>query len=71
MLKNYDPAKDKRFSGTVRLPFMARPRLRVCILGDAQHCDEAKALGIPCMDVDALKKLDKGGKDGKKKVKKK
>lgn len=32
------------------------------MLGDASHCDEAKANGIPCMDVEALKKLNKDKK---------
>merc|ERR1712100_592459 len=29
MLKNYDPQKDKRFSGTVKLPNTARPKFTV------------------------------------------
>ena len=62
MLKNYDPSRDKRFSGTVRLPTVARPNLKVCMLGDDRHCDEAKAAGMPCMDVEALKKLKKNKK---------
>merc|ERR1711915_148431 len=37
-----------------------------CVLGDQQHCDTAKAEGIPCMSSDDLKKLNKD----KKKVKK-
>ena len=45
-----------------RLRHIPRPKLRVCVLGDASHCDEAKAAGIPCMDVDALKKLNKDKK---------
>ena len=61
-LKNYDPQKDKRFSGTVKLKHIPRPKLKVCILGDASHCDEAKANDIPCMDVEALKKLNKNKK---------
>merc|ERR1712107_212270 len=65
-LKNYDPQKDKRFSGTVKLRHVPRPKLKVCVLGDQQHCDEAKSKGIPCMTVDDLKKLNKD----KKKVKK-
>merc|ERR1711926_77603 len=65
-LKNYDPQKDKRFSGTVKLRHVPRPKFRVCVLGDQQHCDEAKAKGIPCMTADDLKKLNKD----KKKVKK-
>lgn len=28
-LKNYDPQKDKRFSGTVKLPYMPRPGMKV------------------------------------------
>jgi large subunit ribosomal protein L10Ae len=35
-LKNYDPQRDKRFSGTVRLPTVPRPGMSVCVLGD-QH----------------------------------
>jgi large subunit ribosomal protein L10Ae len=62
VLKNYDPQKDKRFSGTVRLKHVPKPKMRVCVLGDAAHCDEAKAGGIPCMTVDELKKLNKDKK---------
>ena len=29
-LKNYDPQKDKRFSGAIRLPYVPRPKLKVC-----------------------------------------
>ena len=61
-LKNYDPQKDKRFSGTVKLKNIPRPKLKVCVLGDASHCDEAKANDIPCMDAEALKKLNKNKK---------
>lgn len=49
-----------------RLRYIPRPKLKVCVLGDASHCDEAKANGIPCMDVEALKKLNKDKKQVKK-----
>lgn len=62
MLKNYDPSRDKRFSGTVRLPSVPKPNMKVCMLGDDAHCDEAKKSGIPCMDVESLKKLKKNKK---------
>merc|ERR1711997_1167081 len=65
-LKNYDPQKDKRFSGTVKLKHIPRNKFKVCILGDQAHCDEAKEKGLPCMSADELKKLNKD----KKKVKK-
>ncbi|KAG5450213.1 60S ribosomal protein L10A [Clonorchis sinensis] len=62
MLKNYDPQKDKRFSGTVKLRHVPRPKMKLCVLGDQQHCDEAKAANVPCMDVEDLKKLNKDKK---------
>lgn len=61
-LKNYDPQKDKRFSGTIKLKKIPKPKMKVCVLGDASHCDEANANDIPCMDSDALKKLNKNKK---------
>ncbi|KAI3357394.1 hypothetical protein L3Q82_015827, partial [Scortum barcoo] len=69
-LKNYDPQKDKRFSGTVRLKTLPRPKFSVCVLGDQQHCDEAKAADLPHMDIEALKKLNKNKKLVKKLAKK-
>nr|XP_021136826.1 60S ribosomal protein L10a [Columba livia] len=105
-LKNYDPQKDKRFSGTVRFGILSlppglgpvppaalqgprpeppgesrlaplsglkstpRPKFSVCLLGDQQHCDEAKAVDIPHMDIEALKKLNKNKKLVKKLAKK-
>merc|ERR1711872_979082 len=69
-LKNYDPQKDKRFSGTVKLKHVPRPKFTVCILGDQQHCDEAKSKGLPCMSADDLKKLNKNKKEVKKLAKK-
>jgi large subunit ribosomal protein L10Ae len=43
-LKNYDPQKDKRFSGSVKLPHIPRPKMKVCMLGDAQHVGEVKLM---------------------------
>ena len=36
-LKDYDINKDKRFSGVVKLPFVVRPRLKICVIADAVH----------------------------------
>merc|ERR1719350_411948 len=44
--------------------------MKVCCLGDASHCDEANANNIPCMDAEALKKLNKQKKLVKKLAKK-
>merc|ERR1712227_424197 len=54
-LKNYDPQKDKRFSGTVKLPNIPRPAQQICVIGDA-------AKNIPHMSADDLKKLNKDKK---------
>ena len=40
--------------------------MKVCILGNQAHCDEANANKVPCMDVDSLKKLNKNKKEVKK-----
>merc|ERR1712140_56182 len=64
-LKNYDPQKDKRFSGTVKLRHIPRRKFKECLLGDQAHIDEAKERNIPAMSADDLKKLNKD----KKKVK--
>jgi len=61
-LKNYDPARDKRFAGSIKLPNVPRPKFSVCVLGNDKHCDEAKAAGIPFMNKDALAKLKKNNK---------
>jgi large subunit ribosomal protein L10Ae len=61
-LKNYDPQKDKRFSGTVKLPYTPRPQMKVCVLGDHKHCEEAKEIGVDQMSVEDLKKLQKNKK---------
>merc|ERR1712189_98133 len=45
---------------------MGKPKMRICVLGDQMHIDEAKENGLPAMSSDDLKKLNKD----KKKVKK-
>jgi len=61
-LKNYDPSKDKRFVGVVRLPVAPKNKFKVCIIGDAKHVSEAQAKGVASMTQDDLKKLKKDKK---------
>jgi hypothetical protein len=61
-LKNFDPSKDKRFTGVVRLPIAPKKKFTVCIIGDAKDCERAKVAGIPSMTQDDLKKLKKDKK---------
>jgi ribosomal protein L1 len=30
-LKNYDPQRDKRFSGSIKLPTVPRPNMAICV----------------------------------------
>ncbi len=69
-LKNYDPQRDKRFSGTLKLPQVPRPNMSICIFGDALDVDRAKSIQVDAMSVDDLKKLNKNKKLIKKLAKK-
>lgn len=61
-LKNYDPQRDKRFSGTVRLPYVCRPRMKIALFGDQIHIDMAKKENVTCFSVEELKKFKKNKK---------
>lgn len=61
-LKNYDPQKDKRFNGSVRLPHIVKSNLRFCVLGNQKHCDQAKELGIDFRTVDDLRAFGRNKK---------
>merc|ERR1740130_992539 len=71
-LKDYDPQKDKRFVGSVRLPNIPRPNLKICVIADQKHADEIKAAGleIDVTNLDTLKKFNKDKKQIKKWAKK-
>lgn len=71
-LKDYDPMKDKRFVGSVRLPNIPRPNLKICLIADQKHADEVKAneVGIDVISMDELKKFNKDKKLIKKWAKK-
>ena len=56
-MRDYDP--DKRFNGSVRLPHRAYNKIRVCVMANAAHIDEAQASEIPYIDVDGLKAFNK------------
>jgi len=57
-----DPQKDKRFSGSIKLPYVPRPKFAVCVLGDAKHEAECKEANVPCLNQDQLKKMNKNKK---------
>jgi hypothetical protein len=53
VLKYYEPQKDKRFSGSVKLPHNPRPKM-MCMLGDAQHVEEVSRLVLSIMNFRSL-----------------
>lgn len=69
-LKDYDPNKDKRFAGSVKLPYIPRPKLRVCVIADAALIDKCIQYKIDYIDAESLKKkidpADKKAKELKK-----
>ena len=48
------------------LAVVYRLSAQVCVIGDAVHMEEAKALGLDCMDIEDLKKINKNKKIVKK-----
>jgi large subunit ribosomal protein L10Ae len=69
-LKNYDPQRDKRFSGSFLLPTVPRPEMKCCMLGSAAHCEQADRISVDHMSVEDLKKMNKNKKLVKKLAKK-
>ena len=67
-LKGYDPAKDKRFAGSIVLPGFCKRKLRVCVIGDQIHCDQSQKENIPFISIDDVKNYK--GKPNAKKAKK-
>ncbi|KAJ5070724.1 ribosomal protein [Anaeramoeba ignava] len=65
-LKFYDPKKDKRFAGTIKVPHPIRPSIRVCIIGDAAHIDVAKEMKLDYIDFEGVKGFMKKDKEIKK-----
>lgn len=69
-LRNYDPKKDKRFSGSISLPFPPKEKKKIAILGDAVHLSEASRFQLDSYGVEDLKKFNKQKKMVKKFAKK-
>merc|ERR1712167_875 len=61
-IKNFDPSKDKRFSGTYRLPLPPKASMKICVIANAKHvemCQKAGDDGLPFITQDQLKALKK------------
>ncbi|RHY75380.1 hypothetical protein DYB30_013734, partial [Aphanomyces astaci] len=58
------------FSGTFKLPTVPKPNLKICVIGNAVHCELAEKNGFEFSTVDDLKKFNKNKKIIKKYAKK-
>ena len=58
-LKGYNIQKDKRFVGSIKLPHVIRPNLRIGIIGDKIHCEQAQEIGVRNYDQAFLTGLNK------------
>merc|ERR1712216_217428 len=56
--------------GTIRLNHIPRPKMKVCVLGDAFHCEKAGLLGLESKNTEGLKAFNKNKKLIKKFAKK-
>ncbi|TNV75612.1 hypothetical protein FGO68_gene16736 [Halteria grandinella] len=64
-LKDYDPQRDKRFNGSIRLPNSIRQKLKICIIADAKTQEQATDEGlikdgnVNIMNYDQLRAFNK------------
>ena len=61
-LRGYNTAKDKRFIGSIKLPNIIRPGLRIGIMGDKIHCEQAAAINVPYYDLQTMTNFNKDKK---------
>jgi large subunit ribosomal protein L10Ae len=66
MFRDYNPEKEKRFNSTTQLHYKTKTNLNICVIGSVKHIDEAKAVNIPYIDLDGLKKFNNEAKAIKK-----
>merc|ERR1719348_2254342 len=62
-LKNFDPSRDKRINGSVKLPHAPKKKCKICLFGNAAHIDEAKEIDLDFRSHDQLKGMKKQKKD--------
>ncbi|XP_037269188.2 large ribosomal subunit protein uL1 isoform X1 [Rhipicephalus microplus] len=58
-LRNYNARKHKCFKGYIRLPYIPRKKLAVCVIGNQAQCDEAESHHLSAVPVTSLKEKAK------------
>jgi len=70
LLKDYDINKEKRLSGSVKLPHVPKANPKIVIIGDAKHNAEAQKHGLEFIDETQAASFKKDKKKVKKWAKK-
>lgn len=66
VLKKCKAKEYRRVAGSIRLPHIPRRKFKVCVLGDADHCEEAEENQLDFLDLQSLKKWNKKNQPVKK-----
>ncbi|KAH9372302.1 hypothetical protein HPB48_016662 [Haemaphysalis longicornis] len=61
-LYSFNPREDKGFGGAIRLKHAPKFSFQVCVLGDEEHCEEAKAIGLSCRTKESILRMSKNKK---------
>jgi len=61
-LKNYDPSTSPRFYGHFILPFPCKSNMKVCVIGNQHHCDEAQQMMIDFISIEGIRAFNKDSK---------
>ena len=62
MLRDFNTDKEKKFNSTVLLNHPVRRQMKICVVGNIGHVDQAKALGIDTQTLDEVNIFAKDAK---------
>lgn len=61
-LYRFTPGDEEGFGGGIRLKHAPKFTFQVCVLGDEQHCAEAKTIGLSCRTKESILRMSKNKK---------
>jgi len=59
MLRDFNVDKEKKFNSTVVLHFPVMKKIKICLIGEIGHVDQAKAIGLDTLTFEDLNKFGK------------
>mmetsp|Transcript_36791 Transcript_36791/g.84739 ORF Transcript_36791/g.84739 Transcript_36791/m.84739 type:complete len:223 (-) Transcript_36791:143-811(-) len=61
-LRGYDTRTDRRFAGTVALPYPARIGTRIAVIGDETDCAKASSIGVRSVAIETIRGMNRNKK---------